>query len=88
MDFNAKQFMRDFSSNIKSSYNGYERIDEPKIGSIVYQVDEKGIFTKVRIVSGRWWGDYGLSNFWYWKEITEDGESETKHGYGNFYINA
>lgn len=33
----------------------------------------------IEIVSGQYWGTYGLSNFWYWTVI-ETGE--TKNGYG------
>lgn len=39
---------------------------------------------KVKIVDGQYWGTYGLSNFWYWQEILEDGSlsETTEHGYG------
>lgn len=33
----------------------------------------------VKITSGQYWGTYGLSNFWYWKDV-ETGEEG--HGYG------
>lgn len=38
----------------------------------------------VKITSGQYWGDHGLSNFWYWREVLADGTlSETEeHGYG------
>ena len=27
----------------------------------------------VKITDGRYWGTYGLSNFWYWREVLPDG---------------
>ena len=38
----------------------------------------------VKIISGQFWGEHGLSNFWYWREVLLDGSlSETlEHGYG------
>ena len=38
----------------------------------------------VKIISGQFWGEHGLSNFWYWREVLPDGTlSETlEHGYG------
>jgi hypothetical protein len=40
----------------------------------------------VKITDGRFWGEHGLSNFWYWKEVFPNGElSETEErGYGWF----
>lgn len=40
-----------------------------------YQHPEHGIIT---ITSGQYWGQNGLSNFWYWTD--ESGEQH--HGYG------
>ena len=39
---------------------------------------------KVKIVDGQFWGTHGLSNFWYWQNVNEDGslDPEIKHGYG------
>jgi hypothetical protein len=39
---------------------------------------------KVKIVSGQWWGEYGLSNFFDWREILPDGSlgEEKFCGYG------
>lgn len=41
----------------------------------------------VKIVSGQYWGRYGISNFWWWKYLRSDGtlEEVTWCGYG--YIN-
>lgn len=37
----------------------------------------------VEITSGQYWGTYGLSNFWYWREVKPDGSlGEREHGYG------
>jgi len=38
----------------------------------------------VRITDGQYWGEHGLSNFWYWREVLPDGSlSEVEgHGYG------
>jgi hypothetical protein len=38
----------------------------------------------VEITGGQYWGTYGLSNFWYWREVMPDGSlSEIEeHGYG------
>lgn len=38
----------------------------------------------VEITQGQWWGTYGLSNFWYWKRVSEDGSlsDEEECGYG------
>lgn len=33
----------------------------------------------VKITEGQFWGEHGLSNFWYWEDI-ETGEKG--HGYG------
>lgn len=39
---------------------------------------------EVKIVAGQYWGEYGLSNFWYWKRYTRSGRlsRKTEHGYG------
>jgi hypothetical protein len=36
----------------------------------------------VKIVGGQYWGEYGLSNFWYWREVLPDGLGPEEHGYG------
>lgn len=38
----------------------------------------------VKIMSGKYWGTHGLSNFWSWREVLPDGSlSETEEkGYG------
>ena len=39
----------------------------------------------VEIEDGRFWGEYGVSNFWYWRLVQQDGSlSEILyHGYGD-----
>ena len=38
---------------------------------------------KVRIVGGQYWGEHGISNFWYWREVYPDGAlGPQEHGYG------
>jgi hypothetical protein len=38
----------------------------------------------VKITGGQYWGEYGISNFWYWREVLPGGKlSKTEeHGYG------
>lgn len=39
---------------------------------------------QVQITGGQWWGTYGLSNFWYWRECMSDGSlGPEEHGYIN-----
>lgn len=38
---------------------------------------------KVKITSGQYWGDRGVSNFWYWREVRPNGTlGKEEHGYG------
>jgi hypothetical protein len=50
------------------------------IGDIVLHPDGR----KVKITRGSFWGEYGLSNHWYWREVLPDGKLSTteEHGYG------
>ena len=50
------------------------------IGLITYHPDGR----KVKIIDGQYWGTYGLSNFWEWKEVLSDGSlsKTTECGYG------
>lgn len=43
---------------------------------------------QVKIVSGKYWGTYGISNFWNWKKVLPDGSlsKKTYHGYGTYDI--
>lgn len=85
--FDARAFMKDFTSKIPSPYTGYRNIDEPQPGQVVYMPEKNKELRPIKIVSGQYWGMHGLSNFWYWREITNGEESsEVKHGYGDFYI--
>lgn len=40
----------------------------------------------VQITAGRFWGEMGMSNFWYWREVLPNGElaKNVEHGYGDF----
>ncbi len=50
-----------------------------EIGLIVKHPDGR----KVKITKGQYWGEYGISNFWYWREVLEGGRlGPEEHGYG------
>lgn len=60
---------------------------EKTIGSSPFKVGDvvdhpKGY--KVKIVDGEYWGTYGISNFWHWHRVLEDGtlSEEKESGYG------
>jgi len=39
----------------------------------------------VEITKGQFYGTYGVSNFWHWEEVLEDGSlGPEEHGYGWF----
>lgn len=63
--------------DIVEKYNGPAPF---KIGDTVKHPDGRTI----RIVGGQYWGEYGISNFWYWREVFPDGSiSQTDEcGYG------
>ena len=50
-----------------------------EVGDIVTHPDGRTL----KIVGGQFWGEYGISNFWYWREVLEDGTlGPEKCGYG------
>ncbi len=51
-----------------------------KVGDIVKHPSGR----MVKIISGKYWGAHGLSNFWYWREILPNGtpSDNVEHGYG------
>ncbi len=50
-----------------------------EIGDVVKHPDGR----MVKIVGGRYWGEDGVSNFWYWREVKDDNSlGEKEHGYG------
>lgn len=50
-----------------------------KIGDIVKHPSGR----TVKIIEGQYWGERGLSNFWYWKEVHPNGIlGPVEHGYG------
>jgi len=38
----------------------------------------------VKIIAGQYWGTFGLSNFWHWREVLSDGSlaATIECGYG------
>ena len=50
------------------------------VGDIVRHPDGRN----VKITSGQYWGQRGLSNFWYWREVDAQGVivGPEEHGYG------
>ena len=51
-----------------------------KVGDRVKHPDGR----TVQIISGQYWGQYGLSNHWCWREVLPNGELSTteENGYG------
>lgn len=50
-----------------------------KIGKVIKHPDGR----KVKVIDGQYWGTYGLSNFWHWREVKADGSlGPDEHGYG------
>lgn len=50
-----------------------------KIGDVVKHPDGR----TVKITGGQYWGEYGLSNFWDWREVLPEGElGKPESGYG------
>lgn len=51
-----------------------------KVGDVVTHPDGY----KVKIVSGQYWGEHGLSNHWSWRRVLKSGRLSRKeeHGYG------
>lgn len=50
-----------------------------KIGDVVKHPSGR----MVKITSGAYWGEHGLSNHWFWKEVLPDGKlGEEEYGYG------
>lgn len=50
-----------------------------KIGDVVKHPDGR----KVKITGGQYWGQYGLSNFWDWREVLPKGKlGKPESGYG------
>jgi hypothetical protein len=52
---------------------------EMAIGKRMRHPDGRMVF----IVDGQYWGEFGVSNFWYWREVKADGKlGKTECGYG------
>ena len=64
---------------VESSIDGHPL----RIGEIVKHPDGR----TVKITGGQFYGKHGVSNFWYWHEVLEDGTlGPEEHGYG-WYVN-
>lgn len=52
-----------------------------RVGDVVKHPDDG---RTVQIVGGRYWGDFGISNFWDWQEVLPDGSlaQQKECGYG------
>lgn len=49
------------------------------IGAVLKHPDGR----TVKIVGGQYWGEHGLSNFWYWREVKKGKKlGKLEHGYG------
>lgn len=62
-------------------------ITEKYSGGTPFHIGDRMIHKKhglVEIISGRYWGTYGISNFWDWKKVLPDGSLGDKiySGYG------
>lgn len=50
-----------------------------QVGKVMQHPDGR----TVKITEGQYWGEHGLSNFWYWREVKPDGTlGGVEHGYG------
>jgi hypothetical protein len=65
---------------VKSLTEGVLKLPNLKIGKITTHPDGY----KVKIVGGQLWGEYGFSNFWYWRRVKKNGTLTKKiyNGYG------
>mgnify|MGYP000900371784 CR=1 FL=1 len=82
----AKDFMEEFNTEpnkINKPNNGQIVLFIPFHNSEHYKIGE---IYKIEIINGQFWGNHGLSNFWYWYRLDENGNRvREEHGYGNFY---
>lgn len=50
-----------------------------EVGKIIPHPDGR----MVKIMSGQYWGQHGVSNFWTWREVKKNGKlGKEEHGYG------
>lgn len=60
-----------FSDELKRCYEKLYVGSSPfQIGDVVMHPSGR----KVQITGGSYWGDYGISNFWYWREVMNNGD--------------
>ena len=65
-----------WAKNLTESVLGGEPF---KVGDTVKHPDGRTVV----ITGGQYWGEHGLSNFWYWQEVKPDGTlGPQEHGYG------
>ena len=62
-------------------------LTESVIGGAPFKIGDRVKHPKhglVEIIGGKYWGVYGISNFWYWKKVLPDGglSKQTYNGYG------
>lgn len=63
-----------------------KNLTEEVFGGAPYEVGDKVRHPSgrlVQITGGSYWGEHGLSNFWYWREVMPDGSlGQEECGYG------
>jgi len=68
----VKQWVKDLVEDVCGT-------SDLKVGAVVKHPDGR----TVKITSGQYWGTYGLSNFWHWREVLPDGSlGKEESGYG------
>ncbi len=71
--------MSSVSLSVKSLVENVCGTSKLSVGKIVQHPDGR----TVKITSGQFWGEYGVSNFWYWREVNPDGKlGREESGYG------
>ena len=69
----VEQWVKDMTEEV------FGKRDSMKPGAVLVHPDGR----TVKITSGQYWGRYGYSNFWYWREVRADGTlGPLEHGYG------
>lgn len=68
--------MSKFGKAFTDTYFGKSHLE---VGNIVKHYDGR----QVKIISGQYFGEYGISNFWQWQEVLPDGTlGKIESGYG------
>lgn len=58
------------------------KVPEPPLNEVVY-VRKEGAIAPCIVLSGQFWKNGRLSNFWYWIDLVTKKEEA---GYGDFYV--